>query len=131
MNVKPKAIWLFLVALSLANCWAADSTTREAQAPVRGISRAPTNFFSSWTSQSSNLTVLKPGAPWGGSSTSFVYVDPDPSFAAKERARQAVRNALASQHENQKREQRLQSPDLTSLQHVGLSSGTNSITIKP
>jgi hypothetical protein len=132
MNINPKRLLcgsavasLFLLAL--ANCSAADSTT----APLPLISSSPTNFFSSWTGQSSNLSVLKRCPPWGCSLVGTVYVKADPASAQKERARQAVRNALASQRENQKREQRLQSPDLTSLQHVGLSTGTNSITIKP
>src|SRR4051812_40347027 len=124
MNNKAKFISFLLSTVALANCSAADSSTTAAQVPAPGISLAPTNFFSSWRSQSSNLTVLKPGAPWGNSKSGVIYVDPDPAQAAKDRARQEVRKALAAQHENEKREQRLQSPDLTSLQHVGLASST-------
>jgi hypothetical protein len=129
MNVNPKCIWFLLVMLTLANCSGADSTTEPAQVPV--ILPSTTNFFSSWTGQSSNLSVLKRCPPWGCSLVGTSYVNAGPSFPAKERAREAVRNALASQHENQKREQRLQSPDLTSLQHVGLATSTNSTPIKP
>jgi hypothetical protein len=81
----------------------------------------PSNHFSKWSGQSTNLTVAKPCPPWGCSiqGTTSVYVSVDPE---KERSRQVARKALATHHELLRQAQRLErQPNLSTVDHVSLS----------
>jgi len=134
MNTKSKFA-LLLAASITATCSGADNT---ANTPLRSAvstnTLAPTNMFSDWTGQWSNLTVTAPCPPWGCSKVTVLYEGPDfwPPIPAKKReAMQRLAERLKELEREEQRRRLLKAPALSDVYRVTLSKGTNSMSPRP
>jgi hypothetical protein len=134
MNTKSK-FGLLIAASITATCSGADTATNTALRSATSTNTlAPTNIFSHWTGQWSNLTVTAACPPWGCSKVYVSYERPDhwpPIPPQKRAAMQRLAERLRQLKREEQQQRLLQAPALADVYRVTFSKGTNSISPRP